>query len=86
MTSLIKIGNSQGIRLPKVIIKQANLENKDLEFKILDEGLLIRPIINNARENWDKNIEKVLSANKNKKDSGLLSELLDDSDLEDFQW
>ncbi len=86
MTSLIKIGNSQGIRLPKVIIKQANLENKDLEFKILDEGLLIRPIINNARENWEKNIEKVLSANKNKKDGGLLNELLDDSDLEDFQW
>lgn len=38
----------------------------------------------NPRENWDKNIKKVLEKNKDKKDEGVISELLNNSDLEDF--
>ena len=82
MTSLIKIGNSQGIRLPKTIIEQAHLKNKNLEFEILDNGLLIKPVIKNTRENWKVNIDKVLSNHKNKNDDGLITDLLNDSDLE----
>ena len=41
MTTLTRIGNSQGIRIPKAIIELAQLENKDLSFKVTDEGLLI---------------------------------------------
>ena len=37
----------------------------------------------NPRENWKKNIKEVLEKNKDKKDEGVISELLDDSDLED---
>lgn len=86
MTSLIKIGNSQGIRLPKTIIEQAHLKNKNLEFEILDNGLLIKPVIKNTRENWKVNIDKVLSNHKNKNDDGLITDLLNDSDLEDYEW
>jgi hypothetical protein len=38
----------------------------------------------NPRENWEKNIKEVLEKNKDKKDKGVISELLNDSDLEDF--
>jgi len=86
VTSLIKIGNSQGIRLPKTIIEQAHLKNKNLEFEILDNGLLIKPVIKNTRENWKVNIDKVLSNHKNKNDDGLITDLLNDSDLEDYEW
>ena len=41
MTTLIRIGNSQGVRIPKAIIEQAQLENKELVFKISDDGLLM---------------------------------------------
>ncbi len=85
MTALVKIGNSQGIRIPKTIIKQAHLENKELEFEVLDDGLLIKPI-SKSRENWKENIQAVLNTNKDKKDVGILDEFLNDSDLEDFQW
>ena len=34
MTTITKIGNSRGVRIPKAIIKQANLENTEIEFKI----------------------------------------------------
>ena len=86
MASLIKIGNSQGIRLPKAIIKQAHLEDVNLEFEVLENGVLIKPVNNIGRESWDENIKTVLAANKDKTDEALLDDLLDDSDLEDYVW
>ena len=59
MTTLIKIGNSQGVRIPKAIIKQAQLENKELIFKISDNGLLIQPL-QKPRQGWKEAFEKIL--------------------------
>jgi antitoxin MazE len=52
MAKIIKIGNSQGIRIPKPIIALANLENIELDFVVLDSGLLITPD-KKARIGWD---------------------------------
>jgi antitoxin MazE len=41
MAKIVKIGNSQGIRIPKPLISLANLENQELDFIVLDSGLLI---------------------------------------------
>ena len=86
MTMLIKIGNSQGIRIPKPLIQQAHLKNTHLELEVLDNGLLIKPINNTQRESWEKNIEQVLSRYKDMKDEGYLEDLLNDSDLEEYEW
>jgi len=86
MTMLTKIGNSQGIRIPKPLIQQAHLENANLELEVLDNGLLIKPINNIQRENWKKNIEQVLAHHKNMKDEGCLEDLLNDNDLEEYEW
>lgn len=86
MTTLTKIGNSQGIRIPKLLIQQARLENVDLELEVLENGLLIKPVNNVSRDTWKENIEKVLSKNKNAQDDGVLEDLLNDSDLEEWQW
>ena len=43
MAKIIKIGNSQGIRIPKPLIALANLEGKELEYVVMDSGLLITP-------------------------------------------
>jgi antitoxin MazE len=83
---LTRIGNSQGIRIPKPLIAQANLENTQLDLEIVEEGLLIKPILNTRRKDWKNNIESIMSKNKDKKDEAIISELLDDSDLEDFKW
>lgn len=85
MTMLTKIGNSQGIRIPKPLIAQANLENHELDFEIVENGLLIKPI-STKRDNWKENITQILLKNKNKQDEALLNNMLDDSDLEDYQW
>ena len=43
MAKIIQIGNSQGIRIPKPIIELSNLGDKELEFVVMDSGLLITP-------------------------------------------
>ena len=53
MAQIIKIGNSQGIRIPKPIISLANLDNKELDFVVLESGLLITSQ-KKARSGWDR--------------------------------
>ena len=53
MAKIIKIGNSQGIRIPKPIISLANLENNELDFVVLDSGLLITSE-KKARSGWER--------------------------------
>ena len=48
---LMQIGNSKGIRIPKAIIEQAELQNNELNFKVLDDGLLII-LLNKSRLGW----------------------------------
>ena len=86
MTRLTPIGNSQGIRIPKPLIKQAQLENKELELIIIDRGLLIRPIMKQDRSTWSKNIQQVIFSNKSIEDEAILNDLLNDNDLEEWEW
>ena len=86
MSTLIAIGNSQGIRIPKPIIKQAHLENRELEFVIVEDGLLIKPLEEQHRESWVSDIEQVYASHNNKKDEALLDDFLNDSDLEEYVW
>ena len=57
MAQIIKIGNSQGVRIPKPIVSIANLENKELDFIVLNEGLLITPE-KKSRAGWQIDNEK----------------------------
>ena len=86
MTTLTKIGNSQGIRIPKPLIQQAHLENVSLELEVLENGLLIKPVNKASRESWKENIEQVMLKHEASHDKGLLEDFLNDNDLEDWQW
>lgn len=57
MAALIQIGNSKGVRIPKAFIEQTQLENRELKFRIVDEGLLIQPI-KKVRTAWKEQFEK----------------------------
>lgn len=86
MTMLTKIGNSQGIRIPKALIAQAHLENVPIELEVVENGLLIKPVLASKRENWKEHTQKVLLQNKDEKDSSVIDEFLNDNDLEEYQW
>lgn len=62
MAHLVKIGNSQGIRIPKPLIEQAHLEGKDLKIQVVSEGILISPN-KGVREGWKEAIATSLAAN-----------------------
>lgn len=84
---LTKIGNSQGVRIPKAIVEQAHLNDCEIEFVVTDDGLLLKPIQNSPRKGWSENIQKIQAENKDKKDSALEDEYLDlDIDNEEWQW
>jgi len=83
MAHLVKIGNSQGIRIPKPLIEQAHLDGKELKFQVLNEGLFIAPV-SNAREDWEKEINEILMScgDENLDQEWLNSELTSDETLE----
>jgi len=84
MVHLVKIGNSQGIRIPKPLVEQAQLEGKELKLKLVSDGLLISPE-KKAREGWKEQIEQTIAI---KGDELIDEEWLDlplDSD-DDLAW
>jgi antitoxin MazE len=56
MAKIIQIGNSQGVRIPKPLIALANLEGKELEYVVMDSGLLITPE-KKVRVGWETDID-----------------------------
>ena len=58
MAKIIQIGNSQGIRIPKPLIALANLEGKELEYVVMDSGLLITPE-KKVRVGWKNDIDNL---------------------------
>ena len=58
MAHLIKIGNSQGIRIPQPLIKQANLQNEEFEIQVVENGLLITPI-KKSRKGWEEQFKRI---------------------------
>jgi antitoxin MazE len=49
-TQLVKIGNSQGIRIPKPLIEEVGL-GRDIEISIEKDSLVVRPA-HKPREGW----------------------------------
>ncbi len=49
-TKLVRIGNSRGIRLPKLLIEQAGLED-DVELELQGGTVVIRPLAS-TRAGW----------------------------------
>ena len=60
------------------------LENVEIDLKVVESGLLLKPIKKNRRVDLAKNINQILENSKNKEDKALLKDFLDDSDLQDL--
>jgi antitoxin MazE len=48
---IVRIGNSQGIRIPKVILEQSKLKD-EVEIHVQDEQIVITPL-QKLRAGWD---------------------------------
>lgn len=83
MAHLIRIGNSQGIRIPKALIEQTELEGKELKLEVHKGGLFIAPI-NKNREGWANVINETIATYGKEvvDDEWLDAELTSDQELE----
>lgn len=57
--NIIKVGNSKGLRLPKAIIEEYNIEGT-VELRLKEGYIEIRPK-EKPRVNWKKEFEKIIS-------------------------
>jgi antitoxin MazE len=77
--SLISIGNSKGIRLPKTLLEKYNI--KDSIELILEKGFIILKPKTSARKGWDKAFKKM---HENGDDKSLMADVFKDEDFEEW--
>ena len=54
---VIKIGNSQGLRIPKPILEQTGIRH-EVEIEVEKNQIVIRPV-KNVRQGWDAAFKKM---------------------------
>lgn len=67
-TRLIPIGNSRGVRIPKPLLEQAELED-DIELRVVEGGILVRGI-SPRRDGWSEAAQQV----RERREDGLLDD------------
>jgi antitoxin MazE len=80
-TRLVRIGNSRGIRIPKVLIEQLGLAG-DVELSVQADRLVVRPL-RHPREGWDEKAREMHERGDDR--------MIDDFppttwDLEEWEW
>ena len=80
-TRVVRIGNSQGIRIPKVMIQQAGI-TQDVEMEV-EEGRLVIRSASHPRAGWDEEFRRMHEAGEDR--------LVDDrplvlSKVEEAEW
>jgi len=78
-TSIIKIGNSKGLRLNKTILEKYGIKDK-VEL-ILEKGQIILKPIKTPRKDWEKEFKKM---SENGDDKLLMNDVFDDENLEEW--
>lgn len=78
--SVVRIGNSKGIRLPKALLEQCHITDK-VEVEISGEEITLKPL-NKTRENWEQQMKLM---HERKEDTLLISDSID-SDFEEWEW
>ena len=81
--NIVRIGNSQGIRIPKVLIEQTGLGD-EVEIVVQDDSLVIRPA-RQPREGWGVAFQEMARRGDDALlDLGALP--LTDWDEEEWEW
>lgn len=81
--NIIKIGNSQGIRIPKVLLEQSRL-GAEVELEVEDDRIVIRPIAR-PRVGWEEKFQLMAESG----DDGMIDEDLGaqtEWDKDEWEW
>jgi antitoxin MazE len=78
--SIVKIGNSKGLRLSKYLIEKYNI-SETVEMILEEEQIIIRPVIK-PRKGWDEAFKKM---NTNGDDRLLIDDVFNDENPEEWK-
>ena len=78
--SVIKIGNSKGIRLSKTMLDKYNIQ--DTVEVILEKGQIVIKPLSRPRKGWEKAFKKMA---ENGDDRLLINDVFDDENLEEWE-
>ena len=78
--SVIKIGNSKGIRLSKTLLDKYNIQ--DTVEVILEKGQIVIKPLSRPRKGWEKAFKKMA---ENGDDRLLINDVFDDENLEEWK-
>lgn len=77
---IIKIGNSQGIRIPKPILEQCGF-TKEVELEVVNQELIVKAL-KKPRNNWEVSFKKMAK----QQDDKLLETPTTDWENEEWEW
>ena len=79
LVSLVPIGNSRGIRLPKIILDGLSVKDK-MEMEVTEKGIMLSPVKDPPRQGW---AQAFCDMHRNRED--ILEEIPDSGDFE-WEW
>lgn len=80
-TRIVRIGNSQGVRIPRPLLEQAGLDD-EIELKLVGQTIVIQALAD-PRAGWAAAFADMATAG----DDALLDEPLDTRfDVEEWEW
>jgi antitoxin MazE len=74
-SKIVRIGNSQGVRIPHFLLQQLHLAN-EVEMSIQDDQLIIRAA-RKPRQDWDARFSRVLPAEEDSPEEEKFPQLSD---------
>ncbi len=81
ISKLIKIGNSQGVMIPKSLIEEVGLRGS-IDIKAENNTIIIKPVERTIREGWGEIFKRMAVV----KDDNLLLDLDNQFDNEEWAW
>lgn len=82
-TNIVTIGNSQGVRIPKILLEQSKLSG-EVELEVRGESIVILPA-RKPRENWDEEFQKKLAEN-GEDEEVIGGDIQNGFDEEEWEW
>ena len=81
VVNIVQIGNSKGVRIPKAILQQCNIES-EVTLEVEDGKIVLEPISRIPRKGW----ERALRTMHDYGDDKLLIDDALDVDTDDWEW
>jgi antitoxin MazE len=81
LVSVVQIGNSKGIRLPKTILEQCEINDK-IDMEVVDKEIILKAMKNKPRDGWE---EKFQLMAENGDDELVIDETIN-LDMKNWEW